>query len=812
VLITGIPGGNVAFAQTTATGDDALSGEIMVTARRKSEDILKTPISISALTSEEIAARGVITIQDIAQTVPGLNVQQTATLGGRADRSFTSIQLRGFTPSTSTAQTTSIFIDGAPVSTATALQTLTNPERVEVIKGPQSALFGRQTFAGALNVVTKAPSDHLTGSFTGSVGTRANYDAQGEISGPLIGDVLSVRLSARAQGKHGSYENAFVPGQTLGDQSTKTGSAAILFKPTSNLTFKAFGLMTELNDGPAATGLIASKTATNPAGQALMIGQANCTTTTSAGVTYPFFCGVAPQLSSVAPSANTGLTPAIVSFLAKDTGRVVKAKDGVHGYGLVNHYYHIHLNADWALGDSGVTLSSLTAWNAERKSELADLDNYYSSSVPSPGVEGFYNFPYLIEGRQRDFSQELRASFENGGPLHMSFGGSYLNQAGQTSAGSPFTFSSAAGVSTFAGVTASRTYGVFGSVGYDFSEHFTLSADARYQIDKVYAYAGQGGVNQTSTQPGIFKVAENGLITKGTYKNFVPRVIAQYNVDKANMMYASYSKGVNPGTFNTTFITSPEPAVRRSAAANGFLVAVEPEKITNYEIGAKGRLFGILRYDIAEYLAIWDNQIQNQNLIIPADGTGPNAAGSPVQVSASVNSGRVRVSGVEGNFEVTVARGLNIDASLAYVKTFILAANNIPVAAFYNIPAGGFRGKENPFISKYSANLGVSYTTPIKDNLDGFGRADFTYKSGGWADIANIVRAPDLTQVNIRAGVRNKSISVEGFVTNLFNDKAYYNAGTGSQIASGVTTGSYGALIAQLRDLRTIGLRGSVNF
>jgi iron complex outermembrane receptor protein len=793
---------------TAAHADEATAeakgptGDIVVTARRKSENLLKTPISITALTAEDIAAKGTTTIQDIAQSTPGLNVQSVATTGGRADRSFMSIQLRGFVPSSSAAQTSSIFIDGAPVSVATALQALTNPERVEIIKGPQSALFGRQTFAGAMNVVTKKPSDHLTASGSVSGGTHGTYDVQAEVSAPIIDDVLSFRASVRALGKKGSYYNTFIPNQSLGDQATKTGSLAIRFKPTSNFTVDLFGLATELKDGPAATGLISA--VSTPAGQNLVVGQSNCTITSSAGAKNPFFCGVAPGLSALAPSANTASTAAIVSFLQRTTGRVLSPSQGVQGYGLVNHFRHLHGTMELALGDTGITLTSQTAWNKELKSELADLDNYYSVSVgpaASFPVEGFYNFPFMIEARSQDFSQELRASFENGGPLHASVGTSYLFQKNQSDSGSPYLNSLSWG-----GVAKSRTYGVFGSVGYDFSDAFTLNADARWQLDRVGAYAGQGGVNNATV-----KIAESALIVQNDYKNFMPRVIAQFNLTPRNMFYASWSKGINPGQFNTLFVTSPEPLVREQAAALGYKIAVDPEKVTNYEIGAKGRVANI-RYELAAYLAYWTNQIQSQSTTIASDGRGPSAVGAPLQVAASVNTGRVRVTGLEANFSADLAPGLTADLAGAYVKTYILDAVNPTVAAFYNIPAGGFRGKENAFVSKWSANASLAYTKPLSDEVDGFGRVDFTYKKGGWADIANVVRAPDLTQVNVRIGAKNKTLSIEGYVTNLFNNRAYYSVGSSGVVINGVTTGAYGGLIAQLRDLRTWGMRASFNF
>ena len=811
-----------AHAQDVAPAEDAMSAEgtIVVTARRKSEDILKTPITINALTSEELTAKGSATLQDIAQSVPGMNVQNAATTGARADRSFTSIQLRGFVPSTSSAQTASIFIDGAPVSVATALQALTNPERVEVIKGPQSALFGRQTFAGAINVVTKAPSDRLSGSGVFSIGTRGNYDIQGEISAPLIEDVLGFRASGRYVGKNGSYKNAAFPNKTLGDQSTLTGSLAIEFKPTSNLTFKAFGLATELDDGPAATGLISAN-----AVPGVTVAQANCKVRT-----FNWFCGVAPKLSNLTPASNSLVSPALETFLNLKTGdrygvgtvgRVLDPKDSVDGYGLVNHFRHLHVNADWELGDSGLSLHSLTAFNSEKKAELADLDNTDSRPLVGarPGitypVEGYYNFPFMIEARSKDFSQELRTSFENGGPLHASFGGSYLYSRAQSDSGSPFLTSL-----TYGGAAQSRTYGVFGSLGYDFSDQFSLSADARYQIDKLYAFAGQTGFVDRINNVTI---APNELITKVSYKNFLPRVIGQFNWSPRNMIYASYSKGVNPGAFNTTFPSSPEPQVRAEADRLGFRVAVQPEKITNYEVGAKGRI-GRMSYELAGFYALWSDQIQNQSITIIkqcAPGQtiaqcGGNAApGSPLQVTANVNSGKVRVYGAEAALGINLAQGLNLDLSGSYIETFILSANNTTVSNFYyGIPNASFRGKENPFVSKWSGSASLSYETPIRGELLGFGRADFSYKSGGWSDINNVVRAPDMHQLNVRLGVKDKTFLAELWVNNLTNDTSYYNVSSQS-LTTAVTpanTGAYGTLVAQLRDKRTAGVRFGVNF
>jgi iron complex outermembrane receptor protein len=810
-LVSGALYASPAFADAAATPaagpptassgpSSAGSGDILVTARRKSENILKTPISISALTAEDLAARGVKSLQDIGNYVPGLNIIGQATTGGRSDRSFVGIVLRGIVPSSSIAQTTSVFIDGAPVSSATALETLNNPARVEVIKGPQSALFGRQTFAGALNVVTKNPSDHLSGNFSGTVGTRANYDASGELSAPLFGDVLGFRASVRAFGKNGSYHNASLPTQTLGDQSTITGSMAIVFRPTSSLTIKAFGLFTELKDGPSAQGVISGGGLKDPSGNAVVIDQHNCILPSGKA----FICGVAPGLSALSPSVNTVNTSVITNFLANPSGRVVNPASFQHGYGLVNHYNHEHVNMDWKIGD-GLTLSSLTAFNSERKSELADVDNYNGTAfptTPSATNEGFYNFVFLVEGKTHDFSQELRASFENGGPFHASVGGSYLNVRGQTAAGSTYT-----GGSKYAGLTQNRTFGAFYALGYDFGRHFSLNADGRYQIDKIYAFAGQGGVKATTNVfVPIGTYPDGSLLLGKTFKNFMPRFIGQYNFD-TGMVYASYSKGINPASFNTSFITSPAPVVA-AAQALGYKIAVNPEKITNYEVGTKGKLFnGKLHYDVAAFYMNWTDQVQlqSQNIVLTIAPAGP----LPYQVVASANVGQVHIKGVEAEVAGEVFKGLMLNASGAFIDSKIINGKNSTTTALTGIT--NFAGNQNQFTSKYSANIGAEYSAPINvRDLEGYGRVDFIYKSGNYSDIANIARTPALTQFNLRTGLRNKTMSIEGFVTNLFNNKAYYSLADGSIITP--AGASVSALIAQLRDLRTFGVRVSYDF
>lgn len=158
--------------------------EIVVTARKREESLLDTPIAITAITGDELATKGVTNFNQLADATPGLNLTNVAGGGGRSDRSFQQITLRGFVPSSAASTLVSTFIDGAPVASPTAVAAVSDPARIEILKGPQAAYFGRNTFAGAINVVNREPGEQLGGSFALMGGSRSNVDVQGALDGP----------------------------------------------------------------------------------------------------------------------------------------------------------------------------------------------------------------------------------------------------------------------------------------------------------------------------------------------------------------------------------------------------------------------------------------------------------------------------------------------------------------------------------------------------------------------------------------------------------------------------------------------------
>lgn len=192
-------------------------GEIVVTARKFQESILEVPLSVSAVTGTGLEKRGITQARDLEDAVAGLEVSENNS--GKSDRSVQTFTLRGFTPASGVESTVSVFIDGVPVSSTTALQSIASPARIEVLRGPQAAYFGRNTFAGAVNVVTRDASNSWTGLAEATFGTFDTQRLRAEISGPIVTDILSFRSSAEYYHTGGQYVNE-ADGQRLGKQES----------------------------------------------------------------------------------------------------------------------------------------------------------------------------------------------------------------------------------------------------------------------------------------------------------------------------------------------------------------------------------------------------------------------------------------------------------------------------------------------------------------------------------------------------------------------------------------------------------------
>ena len=226
--------------------------EIIVTARKRDESLLEAPLSITVFSAEDLSRAGLETLGDISLQTTGLSFQDNIA-SNRPGRSNTLIRFRGMSPPRGSPhqQLAGLFIDGVYVTGGSQSIPMLDVERVEVIKGPQSAFFGRNTFSGAINYVTRNPS--LT-EFEGKVRVTAaqysQYTIAASYGGPIIADKLAFQIGVSDYNKGSMY--IANDGGELGKESSDSFSLTLLATPSDNFSVRARVFFHEDDDGPPA--------------------------------------------------------------------------------------------------------------------------------------------------------------------------------------------------------------------------------------------------------------------------------------------------------------------------------------------------------------------------------------------------------------------------------------------------------------------------------------------------------------------------------------------------------------------------------
>ncbi len=789
-LTLAAPAASAAAADESA--DNEPLGEVVVTARKREESSLKVPLAITALSSQELQAENIQSIDEIAAVTPGLVRDSTTTGAARADRSSQQLIIRGMTPASGN-NVTSVFVNGIPVSDGD-VDGIFDFDNVEVLKGPQSAYFGRSTFAGAVNIVTKDPGNEWHG-YASALGASGDYfDVKGAFEGPIVPDVITFRATARYYTRQGSWDNGAEPGEKLGDQETKSGSLQINIKPIENLTVKLFGVYWQDNDGLGPTGLVQPS-------------QGNCHFPSGVGSNgQPFsggeyYCGTLPNLLPGQPSARTTYTSQDYSMLGA-SGDLL-APNFLSRWGLKRDAYHLSSNIDYTIPSLGITISSLTGGTNDAWGTFFPL-NGIASSVPnvfSHNGEAYTDWPFIIENRNEDFSQEFRVASDKDQRFRYTVGLSYLFTRAQIASQSNLFLGGVTPPTLFQ-PDESTTWGAFYGLAFDITPQLTLDFDARYQSDRVYELPLPG---------------EAGF--ESVFHNFIPRVSLEYKVMPDVLAYFTYSKGVNPPPAVNGLAGLTGQALL-SAESQGAKAAILPEDLDNYEIGVKGKfLDDRLVVSADAYYDIWTNKILSQ------DFTDLKADGEVNYLQLYSNLGKVVLPGFEMEITAKPIDSVVLNVSGAINGSRIDSGECAECRDLRGATNGNVNGNQLPNYSKYSAQASGEYTKPF-DPMPGFKwyeRTEVTYKSGQYVYYDNLAISPAQTNVNFRLGlngdIKGQKVNVEAFVTNAFNNKAYTSLLNDWNLSNpgdvfGLFGGNFGfdSVYVGLPYLRTYGLRVRYDF
>lgn len=755
----------ITFAATSVSAQDAADGEtyseetilpeIVVTARGREETLLEIPVSVSALSQEQLDIAGISDIENLSAYTPGFTFENSD--GQAGGRSSSSIQFRGIRQQVGGAasRTGGIFFDGSFISQGAGLVQFIDVERVEVIKGPQVAYFPRNTFSGAVNFVPKLPGDELeiTAQVEGSTGTgsgeQSGYRLVGAVGGPIT-ERIGLRVAASFERRGADYE--YLNGDPNGEEDNFSIFGTGVYDITDNLQVKATGYFVDAKDTTNAQGVSAT-TAPGDCNRTFngatlngITGEESPFTTDLSNSTITTFCGQIPDASALTATATGDSSNGFFSALPSTITPFVDNQPD----GLGNEYrvWRANLSADFQTA-GGHNIKALVSRGESELSSLQDL-NY--------GL--FFNNTFAFANFTRDTFSEVRFSSNRDERLRYEIGINYYEQEFRN--GNPFVP---------ADFQDNEAFGIFATFDYDFTDELTFSFEGRWVDD---------------TQ-SILDATESA-VDENSFQDFMPRAILSYSPNVDVNIYASWTQS----TLNSV-ITNIDAAV---AALPGAIPNPEDfgnftgvQRLNAFEIGFKQQLAAWLDYSISAYHMEWDNQPFGNTF------TGADLTGNPVVVSANLD-GDSEYTGIDFEFSLTPTDGLALFGSVGWVDADLIqlgAAGSVsalvlcPSAFTSTAPCTAFAdsgvntlsasGNSPANISEWSGAIGASYTFPIRSG-ELYVRGDALYQGSRFADNFAYNEIDSNWKVNLRVGADvTREIRVEAFVENLFQDDTLQNAG-----------------------------------
>ena len=759
-----------------AVAQAADEDEIIVTARRQSESLIEVPGAVSAFSEENIENLGFQSIDDIARHTAGFSFSNA--FGRTTERPV----IRGAANILAGVQFgveagAAYFIDGVYYSGDLQAIDIRNVERVEVIKGPQSALYGRNTYSGAINFVTRRPSQAgFEGNIEGIAAEDGEFQLYGRVGDSFLDDKVGVSLSARyyTYGGDGAWKNG-VDGSQLGEEESLNLNATFDIR-SGNASLVARAGYTEDKDGPRPFALIGAE-------------QNNCfpgyrsgayydpnylsfldppfggifpeTVTTDSN--YQYFCGNLSQFEDLAPTQNLDATPFVgveremifgsalfeyefddghalqVSVGARDQ-ELLTGSDSDHQVGTINFipispFFSIP-TADGFLNTSGVSEESDVSVELRVSSDPQDSFRYSA---------GLYHYEFEDEG----FGSSLgRVSADDSLGLERDTTNEIDNSA------------------------------VFGTLEFDVTDELTLGAEARYQEET------KGRKEFSANIPDYNEEKK--------FTDFVYKGLFSYDFSEDMSLYGSYAHGVKPG------------GVNGSSGLSANAEFYEPEEVDAFEVGLKGYLANAFRFSLSGYF----NDVSQYQLTTPVAEVGSGNVNS-----VATNQGNAEIKGVEFEGSYSLSDQLKIGATYAWTDAefksgcddfqFTLNSGGFLIAPFdrTNPPTTGLirdasgvtpgfltpptdadglftgnlscdiTGNKVPLTSEHQASVYGQFEMPISDTMDGFINLDLTHESSKFVQVHNQMETGAANILSGQVGVKFEDVRVELFGRNLLDER-----------------------------------------
>lgn len=776
LALVSVPATAQEAAQDSADNSSGI-GEIVVTAQKRSENIQDVPIAISAVGSQFLESRGITSIDGLGSIAPNVKFERAP-----SNKTISQIAIRGsvtINPAVTWEPAVGLYLNGVYIAKAQgSIFDVADLERVEILRGPQGTLYGRNALAGAVNLVPKMPSGEL--GFRGEA-TYGNFDqrrVRASLDLPSFGP-FSLKLSGQIQQRDGFIKltpNPFPQAVAAGPARTgrtndldgKSGMVQLRFKPEgSNFTADYMFDYSKFDQRPDYAQLVR----VNRNGRFEDIFDPNSPGYAFGGAFFPLnLYENADRQSTASLDANP-----------------LYERSRTYGHALT-----------MALDLGAATIKSITAYRNLKWQDSLDLDG-------SP-------LPVALTQRDTDFyswSQELQVSGRAlNDRLNYVAGVFYYKEKAETLGPQSFFGGGASYQSDYGSNT--EAFAAFAQLDYKFTDALTLTVGGRYTHERKdirrffrINFDAANGI----FAPLVVANIPYGGVPDATFNKFNPAVTLAYAASQDINVYARFAQGFKSGGFNGETNDFRAPTAACPTGAVELCNPYRPEEVNSYEMGLKTRFAdGRIIFNVA---AFW-NEHKDIQLSVFTAGAG---ASSIVR-----NAAQARIRGLEFETVVRPIDALTINASLAFLdpkyKRYIDAVNGVDTDVSGN--------RAFPHTPKTTGSLGVDLRVAEGDwgrfNVGG----DFNYVSGYYtfpyalttpnasAQNANNTRSKGRSIVNLRAGVAEVPLGGAKAEFSLWVRNLTKESDPSNFIDFGPGFG--GLTVGYFPDPRTYGLTAAVKF
>jgi iron complex outermembrane receptor protein len=806
-------------AGTAETADDSQTDEIVVTAQFRAQNLQDTPIAITAVNSAMLESRSQTDISQVANQAPSVTLKpQGAAFGPSLGANIRGVGQFDFNPALEPG--VGFYVDDVYYATLTgSILDLLDLDRVELLRGPQGTLAGRNSIGGAVKLYSKKPEGTNTGSITAAYGSRNRLDLRASADFNLA-EGIDVRIAGVAKKQEGYVKRldfgcvypaggsatftrpytingasgtfqvnpaGGVPAKTNrpdcviakeGEVGYIAGRAQLRFRPSDTLDINIIADITE-DDRTAAGSVLLLRSYPN--------GEV-------ASPRYPLpliaAAGSTPAQNYATASAQRDLNPFPIGNTANANNLVY---DNRFICGNYCNFASYDMPADTAIGQngqpilvngqplnylassgdgrvrfSGWGISGQIEWELGANLQLNSItafrkytSNFSNDNDVSPMAHSLGYGPLTF----RFFSQELRLNGSIGDTIDYTIGGYYSDQKSVytsfqdlRSSGLQFQQSDPVDADSKA---------AFAHISWNPIDPLTLTGGIRYTKEsKSYQYIRQRPYNDPTSLAANGVLPLNGTVGKYSGERVDYRANVQYAITDDVMTYAQFSTGFKGGGVN------PRPFFVQQALSFG------PETLDSYEVGLKTDLFDRkLRFNVAAFFSKYKGiQLSLGNC------TAITGAGFGAPCALPVNAGDADIKGIEVETTFRPVEGMTIDAALSYLDfeykrfgTYTAGATTVAVGGPTNLNGPQY-GDYAPYTPKWKWSVGVQYEIPLGNAGSLTPRVDGSYQSKVYTVSANRPsnRIDAYGTANARLTWRNadEDLDVSLEVTNLFDE--YY--------------------------------------